>query len=110
MPRRSANSHQLKIKALPFVARLRREPPFSTADERELEEAANRIAGPTRWYAMAGFRPETCGRLYRFATAGEADDMQRWINASGIEVRPPPKTWDGPQLTIAGGPRGPHRA
>lgn len=106
MARRSTNGHQLRIRALPFVARLRREPPFSTADERELKDAANRIAGPTGWYSMAGFRPETCSRLYRFATAGEADDMQRWINGSGIENRAQPKAWDGPQLTVAGGATG----
>lgn len=40
MARRSTNSHQLRIKALPFVARLLREPPFSTADERAMKEAA----------------------------------------------------------------------
>lgn len=77
MVHRSKNSHQLKVKALPFVARLRREPPFSSADERELEEPADRIAGPTGWYSMAGFRPDAGGRLYRFATLDEADDMQR---------------------------------
>lgn len=110
MARRSTNSHQLKIEALPFVARLRREPPFSSADERELKEAADRIAGANGWYSMAGFRPETCARLYRFATTDEADQMQRWINESGIEDRPPPQSWDGPQLTVAGGHRSGERA
>jgi hypothetical protein len=106
MVHRSKNSHQLKVDALPFVAKLRRESPFSSADERELREAAGRIAGPTGWYSMAGFRGEPCARLYRFATADEADAMQRLINESGIEDRPPPKAWDGPQLTVAGGPTG----
>lgn len=106
MVHRSKNSHQLKVDALPFVARLRREPPLSSADERELKEAADCIAGPTGWYSTAGFRPETCARLYRFATVDEADQMQRWINASGIEERPPPKAWGGPQLTVGGGATG----
>ena len=105
MARRSTNSHAEKINRLPFFARLRREPPFSSADERELQEAADRIAGPTGWYATAGFRPESCGRLYRFATVGEAEDMQNWIDRSGIEDRPPPKSWGGPQLLVAGGRR-----
>lgn len=104
MVHRSKNSHQLKVDALPFVARLRREPPFSSADERELKDAANDIAGPNGWYSMAAFRPDSGGRQYRFATAGQAADMQKWIDASGIEDRPPPKAWDGPQLTVAGGP------
>ncbi len=106
MARRSTNSHQLKIKALPFFARLRREPPFSSADERELKDAADRFAGSNGWYSMAGFRPESCGRLYRFATVDEAEAMQRWITESGIEDRPPPKAWEGPQLTVAGGRKG----
>lgn len=106
MGHRSKNSHQLKVDALPFVARLRREPPFSSADERELKEAADRIAGPSGWYSMAAFRPDSGGRQYRFATAYQADDMQRWINTVGIEDRPPPKVWDGAQLTVAGGRSG----
>jgi hypothetical protein len=83
MAHRSTNSHQLKIKALPFVAKLRREPPFSSADERELKDAADSIAGPTGWHSMAAFRPDTGAHQYRFATAYQADDMQRWINESG---------------------------
>jgi hypothetical protein len=103
MARRSTNSHAEKVKRLPFVARLRREPPFSSADEHELKEAADRIAGPTGWYPTAAFRPDAGGRVYRFATAEQADDMQHWIDTSGIKDRPPPKIWDGPQLTVAGG-------
>lgn len=98
MARRSTNSHAEKINRLPFFARLRREPPFSTADSRELEQAADRTAGPTGWYATAARSPESGGRLYRFATPGEAEEMQRWIDESGIEDRPPPESWNGPQL------------
>ncbi len=41
--------------------------------------------------------------LIGFATQGEADAMQRWIAQSGIETRPAPGRYDGPQLTVAGG-------
>lgn len=77
MGRRSTNSHAEKINRLPFFARLRREPPFSTSDSCELERAADRIAGPTGWYATAPRYPETGGRFYRFATPSEAEEMQR---------------------------------
>lgn len=103
MARRSTNSHAEKVKRLPFFVRLRREPLFSSADERELKETADRIVGPTGWYAIAGHRGEACARLYRFATLGEAEDMQRWIDSSGIEHRPPTKAWAGPQLKVGGG-------
>jgi len=98
MARRSTNSHAEKLNRLPFFARLCREPPFSTADSQELQQAADRIAGPTGWYATAARHPETGARLYRFATPEEAQEMQRWINASGIEDRPALERWSGPQL------------
>ena len=101
MSRRSTNSHAEKLKRLPFLARLRREPPFSTADSLELKQAADSVVGPTGWYATAARYPDTGGgRLYWFATPDEAEAMQRWIDASGIENRPAPKSWDGPQLKV----------
>lgn len=91
------------IKRLPFVARLKREEPMRSADRREFEEAANRIAGPTGWYAMSGWRPadRDC-KLIGFATPLEAEEMQRWIDQSGIERRPPPPKYDGPMLSVGG--------
>lgn len=100
MARRSTNSHSEKMNRLPYFARLRREPPFSTADSQELEQAADHIAGPTGWYATAPRYPETGGRFYRFATSGEAEAMQRWIDRSGIEDRSPPEMWNGPGFTV----------
>lgn len=74
-----------------------------SADEREWTEAADRIAGPTGWYATAGWAAEDVGsRLIRFATASEAEDMQRWIDQSGIERRPVPHQWNGPRLSVGG--------
>ena len=100
MVHRSKNSHQQMVDRHPFIARLWREPPFWAADERALEEAANRIAGPTGWHAEAGWRKDAGCRRYRFATADEAATMQEWIDASGIENREPPPAWDGPQLGV----------
>lgn len=93
--------HQLpreKMNRLPFFARLLREPPFSPADEIELEQVANRLAGPTGGYATAPRYPDTGGRFYRFVTSREAEAMQRWIDESGVEDRPPAEGWNGPQL------------
>lgn len=66
-----------KVDRLPFFARLLREPPFLSADELELEQAANCVAVPTDWYATAPRYPDTSGRSYRFATSNEAEAMQR---------------------------------
>lgn len=103
MARRSTNSHAARLKALPHVARLHRADPLRQADEAEIKAAADRIAGPAGWYAVAGWAPADVDcRLYRFATADEAEAMQRWIAESGVETRPAPAPYRGPQLGVAG--------
>ncbi len=105
-PRRSTNSHAARLKALPHAARLHRVEPFRLADQTEMKAAADRIAGPAGWEAVAGWAPADVDfRLIHFATAAEAQAMQRWIAESGIETRPAPEPYRGPQLGVAG--RGP---
>ena len=104
MARRSPNSQQIKTRAFPFVARLRREQPFRSDDAAEWEAEADRIAGgPDRWYSRAGWKQAYGCLLIGFATQAEADAMQRWMAASGIETRPAPPRYGGPQLSVAGG-------
>lgn len=101
--RRSTNSHAARVRALPHIARLHRVEPFRQADEAELKAAADRIAGPTGWGAVAGCAPADVDfRLYHFATAAEAEAMQRWIVYSGIETRSAPEPYQGPMLGVAG--------
>ena len=102
-PQRSPNSHTLKTKAFPIVARLRREELLRPADTADWHAAADRIAGTDRWYAWAGWKQDVGCTLIGFASQTEADEMQRWIAASGIETRPAPGQYAGPQLSIAGG-------
>lgn len=104
MARRSPNSHQIRLRELPHVARLHREQPFRLADIAEMKTAADRIAGPKGWESVAGWAPADVGfKLIHFATAEEAEAMQRWIAESGIETRPAPEPYRGPQLTVTGG-------
>lgn len=104
MARRSPNSHQIRMRELPHVARLHREQPFRLADEAELRSAADRFAGPAGWCAVAGWSPADVDfKLIHFATRAEAEAMQRWIAESGIETRPAPEPYRGPQLTVTGG-------
>lgn len=102
MARRSPNSHELRLRALPHFARMRREEPFREADKAEWHAAADRIAGPAGWYSVAGMRADWDCRLIHFATPAEAEAMQRWIAESGIETRPAPQWVDAGQLTVAG--------
>jgi hypothetical protein len=102
-PKRGWNSHQLRLRALPHFARLRREEPFREADKAEWQAAADRIAGPAGWYSVAGTHADWGCKLIHFAAAAEAEAMQRWIAESGIETRSAPGAYAGSQLSIAGG-------
>lgn len=103
MARRNFNSHEIRLRELPFAARLKRVDPLRRADRAELAAAADRIASPSGWYSFAGWLPADVDHsLIRFATREEADAMQRWIAESGIETRPAPERYDMPQLTVAG--------
>jgi len=76
--RRSSNSHAARLKELPHVARQHRVEPFRLADEAELLAVANRIARLAGWCSVAGWSPEEVDfRLYRFATAAEAEVMRK---------------------------------
>ncbi|TAJ87275.1 MAG: hypothetical protein EPO41_23325 [Reyranella sp.] len=102
-PKRSWNSHQIRMRELPHIARLHRTEPFRSADAAEMKAAADRIAGPAGWYAVAGWLPADVDfKLIHFATPAEAEAMQRWIAESGIETRPAPEPYRGPQLTVGG--------
>ena len=82
---------------------MRRDLPFREADRAEWQAAADRIAGPAGWYAVAGMRADWDCRLIHFATEVEAETMQRWIAESGIEARPVPGSYNGAQIEVAGG-------
>jgi hypothetical protein len=104
MARRSPNSHQIRMRELPHVARLHRAEPFRLADNAEWQAVANRIAGPGGWESVAGWsHADVDFKLIHFATQAEAEAMQRWIVESGIESRPAPEPYRGPQLGVAGG-------
>lgn len=102
MVHRSRNSHADKVRAFPFVARLRREDPFMPADTADWHAAADRIAQGLGWYARQGQVGEWDVKLIGFATPAQAEEMQRWIAESGIETRPAPPTYDGPMLSVGG--------
>lgn len=100
---RSTNSHSARVKALPYVARVYRVEPFRLIDQAELKAAADRTAGPAGWCAIAVWAPADVDlKLFHFATPAEAEPMQRWIEESGIETRPAPEPYRGPQLGVAG--------
>ncbi|WP_428681266.1 hypothetical protein [Reyranella sp.] len=58
-----------------------------------------RITGPAGWYWVAGMRADWGCELIQFAMETAAKAMQRWIAESGIETRPAPGSYNGPQLS-----------
>lgn len=70
---RSPNSHTLKTRAFPFVARLRREEPFTSADDAEWKAEAVRVGGgPDCWYSWARWRQDYDCKLIGFAIQTQA--------------------------------------
>jgi hypothetical protein len=100
MVHRSRNSHRDKVRAFPFVARLKREDPFRPADIAEWQAAADRIAQGLGWYARQGHVGAWNVKLIGFATPAQAGEMQAWIARSGIETRPSPAKYRGPELSV----------
>ncbi len=72
---------------MPFTAKIKREDPFCSADQREIYAMCRRIAGA----AESGYR------LYHFTTWAKARAMQHWIDRSGIAHRPMPKLGPTPE-------------
>ena len=104
MVRRSSNEFAQKQRRLPHKALLRREGPFRRLDSEELEAACRRIASGAEYLTYAGGRGvEIDCKVICFDTADKAQEMQAWIAASGIETRPAPMAFPGPQLKVGGG-------
>ncbi len=82
---------------------MRREEPLREAHNAEWHAAADRIAGPAGRHAVAAMRADWNCWLIQFATAAQAEAMQRRIAESGIEIRPAPDAYQGRRLTFADG-------
>jgi hypothetical protein len=103
MVRRSTNAFAQKQRRFPHKALLRREAPFGRADSEELEAACRRIADGAEYLTYGGSRSaEIDCKVICFDTAEKAQVMQAWIAESGIETRPAPMPFPGPQLKVGG--------
>ena len=86
MGRRSPNSHELKMRAFPFTAQLRREEPGRLERCRRPD---HRRARPLVFVGSAKGADADCKPI-GFVTQAEAEAMQHWIAESEIEARPAP--------------------
>jgi hypothetical protein len=100
---RRTNAFAAMQRRLPHKALLHREGPFRRVDSEELEAACRHIANGAEYLTYAGGRgSEIDCKVICFGTA-EKQAMQAWITESGIETRPAPMPFPGPQLKVGGG-------
>jgi hypothetical protein len=88
---KSVDTLDRKRRRMPFTAKLKRDDPFCSADQREIYAMCRRIAGAAEHCSSAGWREESGYLLYHFSTWAKARAMQHWIDRSGIAHRPMPK-------------------
>lgn len=76
---------------MPFVAKIKRDDPFTAADTQEIHRMCRRVAAASEHCSLRGWREESGFLLYHFTTWAKARAMQHWIDRSGIASRPMPK-------------------
>ena len=95
--RKSVDTLDKKRRRLPFTAKIKREDPFCSADQREIQAMCRRIAGAAEHCSSAGWREESGYLLFHFTTWAKARALQHWIDRSGIARRPMPKLGPTPE-------------
>jgi hypothetical protein len=100
MRRKGEDTFSMKRRRMPYVAKIRRDDPFRSADRREIEAMARRIAAAGEHFSIAGWREDAGFLLFHFPTWAKARAMQHWIDRSGIAHRPMPRPFSGPQLGV----------
>ncbi len=107
MVRRRENPFANALKRLPHKALMRREDPLHPSDDEEVMAVMLSVAAGAEYLAYAGSRGnELYCRVFCFDTAEKAQEMQAWIDASGIEKRPAPAPTRYPQLKVGRGQGG----
>jgi hypothetical protein len=95
--RKSVDTLDRKRRRMPFTAKMKREDPVCSADQREIQAMYRRIAGAAEHCSSAGWREESGYLLNRFTTWAKARALQHWIDRSGIARRPIPKLGPTPE-------------
>jgi hypothetical protein len=95
--RKGEDTLDRKRRRMPFTAKIKREDPFCSTDQREIHAMCRRIAGAAEHCALAGWREESGYLVYHFTTWAKARALQHWIDRSGIAHRPMPKLGATPE-------------
>ena len=87
MRRKGEDTFTMKRRRMPYVAKIKRNDPFRSADRREINAMIKRIAAAGEHFSIAGWREEAGFLLFHFPTWAKARAMQHWIDRSGIAHR-----------------------
>ena len=77
MRRKGEDTFAMKRRRMPYVAKIKRDDPFRSADRREIEAMVKRIAAAGEHFAIAGWREEAGFLLFHFPTWAKARAMQQ---------------------------------
>jgi hypothetical protein len=95
--RKGEDTLQRRKRRMPFMAKIRRDDPFRSADQCEIHAMCRRIAAASEHCSFAGWRPDAGYLVYHFTTWAKARAMQHWIDRSGITHRPAPRLGRTPE-------------
>ena len=90
----------MKRRRMPYVATIKRDDPFQSADRREIVVMVKRIAASGEHFGIAGWREDAGFMLFHLTTWAKARAMQHWIDRSGIAYRPMPTPFHGPAVRL----------
>lgn len=99
--RKSEDTADKKRRRMPYIAKIKRDDPFTTADAQEVYRMCRRIAAAAEHCSFAGWREDAGFLVYHFTTWAKARAMQHWIDRSGIAHRPMPKLGESKEQKAA---------
>jgi hypothetical protein len=76
MRRKGEDTFAMKRRRMPYVAKIKRDDPFRSADLREIEAMVKRIAAAGEHLTIAGWREDAGCLLFHFPTWAKARAMQ----------------------------------
>ena len=72
MRRKGEDTFAMKRRRMPYVAKIKRDDPFRSADRREIEAMVKRIAAAGETFSIAGWREDAGFLLFHFPTWAKA--------------------------------------
>lgn len=89
--RKGEDTTDMKRRRMPYMAKIKRDDPWGSADNAEIHAMCKRVAASAEFCSFAGWREDAGFKVIHFTTWAKARAMQHWIDRSRIAYRPVPK-------------------